>query len=88
MDIFDVLTAISERKITFMQSGMNEQEAVMKANLEISREYHIRLLDIKKLVGERDPVRTEVREYQRLFFHMFSPTSGVAGHRPNKALSY
>ncbi len=49
MDIFDVLTAISEKKTNFMQSGMNEQEAMLKANLDISREYHIPLLDIKKL---------------------------------------
>lgn len=70
MDIFDVLTAISERKITFIHSGMNEQEALSKANLDISREYHISLLDIKKLVGERNLVRTEVRRYQRLFFQM------------------
>ena len=88
MDIFDVLTAISERKITFIHSGMNEQEAATKANLEISREYHISLLDIKKLVGERDSVRNEVRRYQRLFFQIFFPNTGVAGHRPNKALSY
>jgi hypothetical protein len=88
MDIFDILTAISERKITFVDSGMNEQEAATKANLEISREYNIRLLDIKKLAGERDPVQTEVRRYQRLFFQMFSPSSGVAGHHPNKALAY
>lgn len=87
MDIFDVLTAISERKITFMQSGMNEQEATMKAKLDVSREYHIPLLDIKKLVGERDPVRTEFHKYQQLFFQMFFPSSGVAGHRPNKALA-
>lgn len=88
MDIFDVLTAISERKITFMHSGMNEQVAAMKANLDISREYHIQLLDIKKLVRERDPVRTEVRRYQRLFFQMFFPSSGVAGHSTNKVLGY
>ncbi len=88
MDIFDVLTAISERKKTFIDSGMNEQEALTKANLDISREYHISLLDIKKLVGERDPVRTEVRRYQPLFFQIFSPSSGAVGHRPNKALSY
>lgn len=88
MDIFDVLAAISERKITFMHSGMNEQIAAMKAYLDISREYHIHLLDIKKLVRERDPVRTEVRRYQRLFFQMFFPSSGVAEHRSNKTLAY
>ncbi len=88
MDIFDVLTAISERKITFMHSGMNEHEATMKAKLDISGEYHIPLLDIKKLVGERDPIRTEVRRSQRLYFQMFFPSSGAAGHRTNKALAY
>ncbi len=85
MDIFDVLTAISERKITFMHGGLNEQEAKMKADLDISREYHIPLLDIKKLVGQGEPHLTEVRRYQQLFFQMFFPSS--AGHRPNKALA-
>jgi len=87
MDTFDVLTAISERKITFMHSGMNEQEATMKANLDISSEYHIPLLDIKKLVGEREQPRIEVRN-QQLFFQVFFPSSVVAEHRPNKALAY
>jgi hypothetical protein len=68
MDIFDLLTAISERKITFIHSGMNEQEAVTKTNLEISREYHISLLDIKKLVEGRDSVRSEVRRYPATLF--------------------
>lgn len=50
MDIFDVLTAISKRKKAFMHSGINETEALMKAELDVSKEYHISLFDIKKLV--------------------------------------
>ncbi len=50
MDIFDVLTAISKRKKAFMHSGINENEALVKAELEVSREYRISLFDIKKLV--------------------------------------
>ncbi len=49
MDIFDVLIAISKRKMTFMQIGMNEYEALTEAEFDISKEYHIPLLDIKKL---------------------------------------
>ncbi len=50
MDIFEVLTAISKRKKTFTQSGVNENEALVKAELDVSKEYHISLFDIKKLV--------------------------------------
>ncbi len=50
MDIFDVLTAISKRKKAFMHSGINEHEALVKAELDVSKEYHISLFDIKKLV--------------------------------------
>jgi hypothetical protein len=50
MDIFDVLTAISKRKKAFAKSGVNEQEALMKAEFDVSKEYHIPLCDIKKLV--------------------------------------
>ncbi len=50
MDIFEVLTAISRRKKAFMYSGINEYEALIKAELDISNEYHISLFDIKKLV--------------------------------------
>jgi hypothetical protein len=32
MDIFDVLTAISKRKKAFTQSGINENEALMKGD--------------------------------------------------------
>ena len=49
MDIFDVLTAISKRKKIFMRSGINENEALMKAEFYVSEEYHIPLVDIKKL---------------------------------------
>ncbi len=50
MDIFEVLTAISKRKRSFVNSGVNEQEALIKAEFDVSKEYHIPLLDIKKLV--------------------------------------
>nr|WAH99850.1 MAG: hypothetical protein OI716_00380 [Candidatus Methanoperedens sp.] len=50
MDIFDVLTAISNKKKTFMHSGINANEALMKAEFDVSNEYHIPLFDIKKLV--------------------------------------
>ncbi|MCE8427473.1 MAG: hypothetical protein J5U19_03665 [Candidatus Methanoperedens sp.] len=50
MDIFDVLTAIIKRKKAFIHSGINENEALMKAELDVSKEYHISLFDIKKLV--------------------------------------
>ncbi len=53
MDIFDVLSAISKRKNSLMHSGINEHEALMKAERVISREYHISLRDIKKLVEHR-----------------------------------
>ncbi len=50
MDIFDVLTAISKRKKAFIHSGITEHEALMKAELDVSKEYHISLFDIRKLV--------------------------------------
>ena len=50
MDIFDVLTAISKRKKAIMNSGINEKEALMKAELDVSKEYNISLFDIKKLI--------------------------------------
>ncbi len=50
MDIFEVLTAISKRKKAFIHSGINEHEALIKAELDISQEYHIPLFDIKKLI--------------------------------------
>ncbi|HWQ95952.1 MAG TPA: hypothetical protein VN368_01135 [Candidatus Methylomirabilis sp.] len=50
MDIFDVLTAISKRKKAFMHSGINENEALIKAEFDVSKEYHIPLFDIRKLI--------------------------------------
>jgi hypothetical protein len=53
MDIFDILTGISKRKMVFMQTDMSENDALVKAESEVSQEYHIPLLDIKKLFGVR-----------------------------------
>jgi hypothetical protein len=50
MDIFDVLSAISKRKKAFMHSGINEQEALMKAQVDVSKDYNIPLFEIKKLI--------------------------------------
>ncbi|VVB92514.1 Uncharacterised protein [uncultured archaeon] len=50
MDIFEVLSAISKKKKAFIHGGINEHEALMKAELDVSRDYHIPLFDIKKLV--------------------------------------
>ena len=36
-----------------MKANMNENKALIKAEFEISKEYHIPLLDIKKLLGVR-----------------------------------
>lgn len=52
MDIFDVLSAISKRKTNLMHVGINENEALRRAELDISEEYHIPLFDIEKLVGQ------------------------------------
>ena len=52
MDTFDVLKAISKKKDEFIQTGMNEHEAMMKAIRDISGEYHITLPDIEKLAGQ------------------------------------
>jgi hypothetical protein len=51
MDIFEVLSAISKRKKAFIHGGINEKEALKKAEIDVSKEYHIPLFDIKKLVG-------------------------------------
>lgn len=51
MDTFDVLTAISKRKKTFIKKGINENKALIKAELDVSKEYHIPLFDIKKLIN-------------------------------------
>ncbi len=50
MDIFEVLNAISKRKMAIIRSGACEQEALIKAELDISKEYNISIVDIKKLV--------------------------------------
>ncbi len=34
-----------------MPSGIDEYEALIKAELDVSKEYHILLFDIKKLVS-------------------------------------
>lgn len=49
MDIFDVLKAVSKRKIEFIRVGMNENDALKKAEFDISKEYHILLRDIRRL---------------------------------------
>lgn len=51
MDIFDVLKAISKRKVELVRVGMNECEALKNAELSTSKEYHIQLCDIKRLCG-------------------------------------
>jgi desulfoferrodoxin (superoxide reductase-like protein) len=53
MDIFDVLTAISKRKMDSVHGGMSENEAQVKAQFDVSKEYHIPLIDIKKVSGVR-----------------------------------
>ncbi|MCX9009817.1 MAG: hypothetical protein OIN66_01725 [Candidatus Methanoperedens sp.] len=50
MDIFEVLNAISKRKKAIMNSGTDEQDALIKAELDVANDYHISLLDIKKLI--------------------------------------
>jgi len=52
MDIFDVLTAISKRRTNLMNSGVNGKKALIKAEKVVSKEYHIPLPDIQKLVGD------------------------------------
>ena len=49
MDIFDVLKAVSKRKVNLVQKGMNEKIALKNAVFDISNEYHIQLSDIRKL---------------------------------------
>ena len=52
MDIFDVLSTISKKKKRFMHSGISAHRALLKAELDVSKEYHIPLFDIRKLVRE------------------------------------
>lgn len=49
MDIFDVLKAVSKRKIEFVHKGINENKALDMAESYVSNEYHISLCDIRKL---------------------------------------
>ena len=49
MDIFDVLKAISKRKIEIIRNGINDKDALANAEIDISEEYHIPLLDIRRL---------------------------------------
>lgn len=49
MDIFDVLKAISKRKVDLIRKGMDEKDALKNAEFDISGEFHIRLQDIRKL---------------------------------------
>jgi len=52
MDIFDVLSAISKRRTTLMARGITEHKALLKAERVVSKEYHISLPDIQRLVGD------------------------------------
>ncbi|VVB84382.1 Uncharacterised protein [uncultured archaeon] len=51
MDVFGVLDAISKRKDEFLRTGLNERKAMVKAMNAVSGEYHIPLLDVRKIVG-------------------------------------
>ncbi len=52
MDIFDVLSAISNKRKNLMDRGITEYKALRKAERVVSKEYHISLPDIRKLVGD------------------------------------
>jgi hypothetical protein len=39
--------------MAFMHAGVNENEVLIKAEFYVSKDYHIPLLDIKKLLGVR-----------------------------------
>ena len=52
MDIFDVLSEVSKSRINLMKRGITEHKALMKAQRVVSKEYHIPLPDIQKLVGD------------------------------------
>lgn len=49
MDVFDVLKAISQRKVEFVQLGIDEKKAWKRAKFDISNEFHILLHDIERL---------------------------------------
>jgi hypothetical protein len=61
MDIFDALSAISKKKKAFMYSGL-EHEALIKAELDVSKGFQIRLFDIKKLVNRLTFVKRIVQK--------------------------
>ena len=52
MDIFDVLSAVSKKRVTLINRGLTEHKALIKAERVVSEEYHISLHDIQKLVGD------------------------------------
>ena len=52
MDIFDVLSAVSKKRVTLINRGLTEHKALIKAERVVSKEYHISLPDIQKLVGD------------------------------------
>lgn len=49
MDIFDILKAILKRKVEIMHKGISDKDALIKAEIEISKEYHIPMPDIKRI---------------------------------------
>ncbi|MCX9084918.1 MAG: hypothetical protein OIN87_08995 [Candidatus Methanoperedens sp.] len=53
MDIFEVLTAISKSRINLVKRGLNENKAMLKAQRVVSKEYHIPMPEIQKLIGNR-----------------------------------
>jgi hypothetical protein len=53
MDIFEVLSAVSKRRINLMKRGIAKNKALIKAERVVSKEYHISLSDIQKLVGDK-----------------------------------
>lgn len=49
MDIFDVLKAVSKRKIELVHLGMKENAAIIKAETYVSKEFNIALNDVRRL---------------------------------------
>jgi hypothetical protein len=49
MDMFDVLKVLMKRKAEIMYKGLSEREALTKARLLVSKEYHISIFDIERL---------------------------------------
>jgi hypothetical protein len=54
MDIFDVLKAVSKRKIEFVHSGIDEKNALKNAEFIVSYEFHIPLHDVEILYSSRN----------------------------------